>query len=334
MRFVNVLAILSCSLSISCGHGNWGGRVTEDGWPVRKHEQQVRCPDGTFLVDEVQPSGARIVSCRLITNPMPQGFVLQWSPEGRLVQELRITAQGLPDTQKSWYENGTKRSDEVYEQGMLRTRKVWYTTGEIQEESTQTPDGFQQTLYQPDGQIEAKGTYVGDLRVGEWVLWRDGATETVVYVNGLEEGAASRRYLDGSVESGQYVAGQKEKTWLRQSSNGVPILRVTWKAGIRNGSFEQFHPNGQMATEGVYLTGRKEGLWNSWFSNGQKKSQGTFVCDRETGEWRTWHTNGILASRGVFEAGQRVGEWQNFTASGELERVESFPSQAPSKPCE
>lgn len=331
MRFLSIFASLACALSLSCGRS---GMLGEDGWPLRNHVQQVRCPDGTFLLDEVQPSGARIVSCRLIKNPMPQGFVLQWSPEGQLVKELRISAEGLPESQKSWYDDGTLRSEEVYVEGLLSVRKVWFSTGEVQEESTQTEVGFHQTLYQPDGQIEAKGVYRGDLRVGEWVLWRDGATETATFVEGREEGPASRRFLDGSVESGVYQGGQKTNVWLRQSSNGVPITRVHWQLGVMNGAFEQFHPNGQLATEGTYLNGRKEGVWTTWFSNGQQKSEGAYECGRETGEWKTWHTNGELASSGVFGSGQRIGEWRTFTPSGELERVESFPNEAQSKPCE
>jgi antitoxin component YwqK of YwqJK toxin-antitoxin module len=64
---------------------------------------------------------------------------------------------------------------------------------------------------------------------------------------------------------------------------------------IREGLFQAFHPNGTLATEGIY----REGL--------------------EDGAWRDFHENGLLAAAGVYRDGKEAGPWQYWNADGSVE---------------
>jgi len=296
--------------------------LTEDGWPDRPHERRLRCPDGTVLMDEHQ-NGPRAVTCKYPDNPMPQGFLLQWNEDRQLIQELVMDEDGYPNRQRRWYDDGKPRSEEEFVGGMIHARKVWYVNGDLQEEYVQIDGGTLITRYQADGKIESKGLVVNERRVGEWILWREGAEETVTFQDGLENGKSTRVYLDRSHEVGNWKDGKKTGAWVRQSSAGVPLSRVEWDDGLRQGTYELYHPNTQPSVQGTYLLDKREGVWVSWFSNGQKKSEGLYVCDRQHGEWKTYYADGQLESVGTYVHGQKDGEWKTFSNSGVLEGVQA-----------
>jgi antitoxin component YwqK of YwqJK toxin-antitoxin module len=68
------------------------------------------------------------------------------------------------------------------------------------------------------------------------------------------------------------------------------VLATDGSRWIRDGRFEAFHPNGQIASEGGYRDGR------------------------EHGPWRDYHIDGSLAAEGNYEFGQEVGEWKYYDA--------------------
>ena len=62
--------------------------------------------------------------------------------------------------------------------------------------------------------------------------------------------------------------------------------------------------------------GVSQGPFLSWYPEGQKKTEGFFDKGDASGQWRTWHDNGQLRSVGRYEGGERTGSWQRYDHDG------------------
>ena len=62
---------------------------------------------------------------------------------------------------------------------------------------------------------------------------------------------------------------------------------------IRDGLFQEFHPNGKLASEGTYVDGHEDGLWRDYHDNGQIAAEGNYTQGVETGVWRYWDAEGV-----------------------------------------
>lgn len=309
-----------------------GGIVDAQGWPARKADVRLQCPEGTYLEDVTLSDGRREVTCRRPNLPRPMGFQLQWTPQGQLVTHTEFDDDGMPVSRKRWFDDGRRKSLEGFDGGAVHTREVWYPTGAVAEKSKREGNLLHVVRYQADGSVEAEGTLDGDQRVGQWRLFKDSATETVDFVDGLEQGQASRVYLDGTVENGQYVGGKKVGVWLRQTTQGLPVREETYDNGVLSGAFVAYHPNQAIAMKGQYQDGQRVGEWTSYHPNGQLKSRGTFACDKEQLLWEFWHPNGRKAQSGVYVDGVKVGEWNFFSEDQTLIRVDTYGNVEPKCP--
>jgi hypothetical protein len=61
---------------------------------------------------------------------------------------------------------------------------------------------------------------------------------------------------------------------------------------IMHGLFQEYHPNGQLISEGMYEHGVEQGLWKDHFPNGQPAAEGRYDEGQKIGEWRYWNEDG------------------------------------------
>jgi antitoxin component YwqK of YwqJK toxin-antitoxin module len=69
-------------------------------------------------------------------------------------------------------------------------------------------------------------------------------------------------------------------------------LAADGKQWVRNGRFEAFHKNGQLASEGLYEDGLETGLWRDYHENGQLAAEGEYRNGNKLGTWRFWCDDG------------------------------------------
>ena len=62
---------------------------------------------------------------------------------------------------------------------------------------------------------------------------------------------------------------------------------------IKDGLFQQFHPNGMLASEGEYVEGQEHGPWTDYHPNGQMAARGYYKNGKEVGRWEFWDENGV-----------------------------------------
>lgn len=61
---------------------------------------------------------------------------------------------------------------------------------------------------------------------------------------------------------------------------------------IREGLFQEFYQNGNLASEGFYDEGLEEGAWKDYHENGNLAAEGNYSQGKETGKWRYYDENG------------------------------------------
>ncbi len=61
---------------------------------------------------------------------------------------------------------------------------------------------------------------------------------------------------------------------------------------IRHGLFQAFHPNGVLASEGLYQDGMEDGLWRDFHTNGQLAAEGSYSAGEKAEGWRYWGSDG------------------------------------------
>jgi antitoxin component YwqK of YwqJK toxin-antitoxin module len=65
---------------------------------------------------------------------------------------------------------------------------------------------------------------------------------------------------------------------------------------IRQGRFQAFYENGQIASEGQFDRNRESGLWRNFHENGQVAAEGHYQDGRKVGEWHYWDVAGAATS--------------------------------------
>jgi antitoxin component YwqK of YwqJK toxin-antitoxin module len=84
-----------------------------------------------------------------------------------------------------------------------------------------------------------------------------------------------------------YETGELQFRYTRKLSSDV----TKW---IRDGLFQEYHKNGNLASEGNYNNGLEDGLWKDYHENGQIASEGNYLNGNEIGEWYFYDEDGAL----------------------------------------
>jgi hypothetical protein len=92
---------------------------------------------------------------------------------------------------------------------------------------------------------------------------------------------------------------------------------------VRSGPYRSWHPNGNLASEGVFAQDRETGKWRFFHPDGTRAAEGSFARGERAGFWETFHASGPRESRGRYEKDHRTGEWSFWTEEGELDERNS-----------
>ena len=93
---------------------------------------------------------------------------------------------------------------------------------------------------------------------------------------------------------------------------------------IREGTFRNWHKNGQLSDEYTYRQNNLEGKSVSWHLNGQKSAEATYVQNKREGKAYAWYETGQLKSEFHYVAGNQQGEGLSYYPDGKLKRREYF----------
>ena len=78
----------------------------------------------------------------------------------------------------------------------------------------------------------------------------------------------------------------------------------SFKNGLKEGSWVQYHENGQLFYKGDYKNGKKEGSWVWYYHSGQLSYKGDYKNGKEEGSWVSYKRDGTFNS-GTYKNGKR-----------------------------
>ena len=122
------------------------------------------------------------------------------------------------------------------------------------------------------------------------------------------------------------VKFDKERGLMLLKSNETPLSGVLtrnpdwntvkieshYKDGKNEGSFEEYHLNGNLKFKGYYKNGQRIGLWKEYYNNGKLKMKGEIIDNEMNNLWEYYYENGKLKMKGNFIDGQKDGLWTKY----------------------
>lgn len=77
------------------------------------------------------------------------------------------------------------------------------------------------------------------------------------------------------------------------------------EAGLREGTWVYYHPDGAVAARGQYVNGRLHGPWEVYWPDGRQRARGKYRLGYRDGAWKLWNADGSPdpAEAGEYDAG-------------------------------
>lgn len=117
---------------------------------------------------------------------------------------------------------------------------------------------------------------------------------------------------------GYYRDKQRDSIWNYYSENGNLRYQESYSKGVRNGSFKQFYPNGQLMETAIWVNGRLNGKLIQYFSNGLNRSVMNYSMGVINGDTKVYYPNGKIRISGFYADGLKQNEWTYYTQEGEI----------------
>ena len=133
----------------------------------------------------------------------------------------------------------------------------------------------------------------------------------------------------GSVEACIDSTGQLHGTVVVRDHAGTLHRRALWSHGVKTGTWETYHANGEVASKAEYEDGVQHGLVTSWFPGGRMKNSTTFVKGVREGPIAEWDESGTQTVSGQFTAGQPSGVWSFHDAGAGSIYTRTFDAGQP-----
>jgi antitoxin component YwqK of YwqJK toxin-antitoxin module len=153
----------------------------------------------------------------------------------------------------------------------------YYETGAVQAVIHFSNNGKlgRSQMYHNSGYLMAKGKYVNQLKDSTWIYFDDRGT--ISY---------QETYIKGKLE------GQKVYFYVPKDGKLMIARYEYYKNGVKNGEFEEYHPNTKVKSKGKYLDGNLDGIVTHYYPNGKVKKVARYKYAVPHGYWAFYDEKG------------------------------------------
>jgi len=249
-------------------------------------EEVIDAPEISALqvITEYYETGvvSRITTLR---NGIPEGVSREYNEDGTVAQAI-VYAAGSIIGKGIMNEEGKREGawEEYYVNGNIRARGSYINDFKIGE----------WVYYHENGQLEQKGDYDENGKpIGKWVWYYDNGNlwREEFFINGLRDGLVTEFDPSGNIISeGEYFEGLEEGKWIYNFENHR--IEGSYSAGQRNGMWRHYYPNGQLSFEGQFINDIPNGKHTYYWDNGKKKDEENYVMGRKEGDWIRYNEDG------------------------------------------
>jgi antitoxin component YwqK of YwqJK toxin-antitoxin module len=252
-------------------------------------------------------------------NDIRQGLTRHFDRSGRLIKTIPYL-NGLEDGVSFSYDTtGTIIELVQYRRGFITSRE------RINRRDPEgRPNGPWKWFYE-DGSLKSEGMFKNGRRNGIFKTYdRQGNLLTI------------EKFTDDVLEeSAQEVAilEYRRDFW----PDGKIKTEATYRQGIPEGIRREFDREGNITTSYVFknglllaegvldAAGLRQGFWKEFYPNGIIKSQGNYQDDLRTGQWEFYYPDGAIEQKGSYDSkGRPDGLWEWFYNNGDMLRQEHY----------
>jgi antitoxin component YwqK of YwqJK toxin-antitoxin module len=237
----------------------------------------------------------------------PDGYWKTYSPNGKIKSEGNRKNFELDSVWKFYNEQGKL----AFEFNYLKGKKK----------------GYKKTYDTKDGSLVTSENYVNDVKSGNTIVYyKDGRVkQTIPFSEGKEEGLGYEYAPDSTIISlTQYKMGfiQKDRKINRRDAKG-----------LKQGTWIEFHPNGQVKTEVTYSDDKMNGYLKEYSASGSLLNTTKYVngaiitnapelakLDVQTG----YYEGGAVKFTGTYKDGVAEGIHREFSPEGKVTNAKVY----------
>lgn len=147
---------------------------------------------------------------------------------------------------------------------------------------------------------------------------------------------SATKYIDGEkIEKAEELVKLDIRTDYYPSGK-VKIVATYNKDGVPEGVRREYNEQGEVEKSYIFLHGRligegiftdaglREGMWKEYYPDGKLKASGNYISDKKNGSWKYYYPNGQLEQTGVYKEGEADSTWNWYYPGGKLLREEYF----------
>ncbi len=109
---------------------------------------------------------------------------------------------------------------------------------------------------------------------------------------------------------GEFKKGLREGSWKEYWPNGQMKQDYGWKDGLKDGVEYDWRDDAIQVCEGQNKKHQRQGKWVYWHRNGEYKQSYQYKAGKTFGDYIWNGEDGKPKGRGAFEDGKRVGRWE------------------------
>jgi antitoxin component YwqK of YwqJK toxin-antitoxin module len=159
------------------------------------------------------------------------------------------------------------------------------------------------TIYNPNGKISSKGTYVDQMKDGKWQFFSAFTDSYLI----------SEEYYSGNLKNGLSLKFYPDSTIAE---------RLTYVNDIKQGEWTQYYTSGSVSLKSNYLDGKINGKFEVWFENGRLELSGQYKDDSRNGLWIIYKNDGTIKYKLEYLAGVTKDHQMDIDESAFLDSLE------------
>ena len=260
-----------------------------------------------------------LISDENYENDIKQGSSLYYYADGKVSQKIPFNKGKEEGIGFEYDEAGNIITIIEYKLGFIKKQEKIN-----RRDRNNLKQGMWKEFYE-NGNVKNECNYTDDKKNGYYKEYsmNGSLSNTIKYVNGKIENNAPEltkldiktEYYEGGIVkyTGGYKDGVPEGIHREYSIEGKIVNSKIFKEGILTG-------------EGILdEQGHEQGLWKEYHPNGQLKSQGEYKDGKRIGEWIFYYPNGQIEQKGKYDKKGRAQDvWKWYYEDGKLLREETY----------
>lgn len=175
----------------------------------------------------------------------------------------------------------------------------------------ESSDTVKAIFYHPNGKIQARGQYVGNMREGLWRIYaEDGVLiESAIYSKNKLHGKRCFYFENGNLLSVcSWVDSLREGPYIKYFPSGAKEIEANFHGDELDGKYRSWGADGKITSEGIYKSGVTIGKWHLRYPDAN--IEGDIIYDSHGLIVNTDEADSLMMRRNSFYS-RKIGQYKD-----------------------